>query len=313
MYTQMHFTLALSIAWSLTLTPVPCQGSSFTSQPQAAFLSPLRQPQSRSSNSGVIGHTSWRRDHLNTRARTKKRTNKSITTSATGPLHLQSQFDESTTTIVMQETATNANTQTQQSTSSTSNTATTPTSIPKDTQQQVPPQDPPKPGPEPPPPHAAQTLDGRLLCASQCAYKTAPPYFRSSSYRPTTIAKRITRGVNSALIGHTTDGITIAFRGTQTTSLLDWLQNAALFLSDVDEKYNKYSIKGKIHTGFYRGTKSLWKPLKGILKEMLEVAEENGWSQNVYLTGHSKGGAMASIAAVLLKRDSILPDPTYVW
>lgn len=174
-----------------------------------------------------------------------------------------------------------------------------------------------EPEPEPelesrePLPYAAQTIDGRLLCSSQCAYEIRSPYFRGSSYRPNTTARRITRGANSALIGHTTDGITIAFRGTQTTSLLDWLQNAALFLSDVDEK--KYKIQGKIHTGFYRGTKSLWKPLKGILKDMLVEAEQNGWSQEVYLTGHSKGGAMASIASILLKRDTTLPDPAYVW
>jgi len=163
--------------------------------------------------------------------------------------------------------------------------------------------------PQCPPPYAAQTLDGRLLCATQCAYEISTPYFRGSSYLPTTTAKRVTRGVNSALIGHTTDGITIAFRGTQSTSVLDWLQNAALFLSNEEDKY----IKGKIHNGFYRGTKSLWKPLKGILQEMLEESEARGWSKNVYLTGHSKGGAMASIAAVLLKRDPKLPDPTYVW
>jgi Predicted lipase len=160
-------------------------------------------------------------------------------------------------------------------------------------------------------PYAAPTLDGRLLCSSQCAYEISSPYFRGASYRPGTVAKRITRGVNSALIGHTTDGITIAFRGTQTTSLLDWLQNAALFLSDVDEE--KYKIQGKIHTGFYRGTKSIWKPLRGIIKEMIQEAEDNGWSKNIYLTGHSKGGAMASIAAILLKRDANLPDPTHVW
>lgn len=159
-------------------------------------------------------------------------------------------------------------------------------------------------------PYAAETIDGRLLCSSECAYEIRSPYFRGSSYRPNTTARRITRGANSVLIGHTTDGITIAFRGTQTTSLLDWLQNAALFLSDVDEK--KYKIQGKIHTGFYRGTKSLWKPLKGILKDMLVEAGENGWSQEVYLTGHSKGGAMASIASILLKRDTALPDPAYV-
>jgi len=160
-------------------------------------------------------------------------------------------------------------------------------------------------------PYASQTIDGRLLCSSQCAYEIRSPYFRGSSYRPNTTARRITRGSNSALIGHTTDGITIAFRGTQSNSLLDWLQNAALFLSDVDEK--KYKIQGKIHTGFYRGTNSLWKPLKGILKDMLGEAEQNGWSQEVYLTGHSKGGAMASIASIFLKRDTSLPDPAYVW
>lgn len=159
-------------------------------------------------------------------------------------------------------------------------------------------------------PYAAPTIDGRLLCSSQCAYEITSPYFRGASYRPATTAKRITRGINSALIGHTTDGITIAFRGTRTTSLLDWLQNAALFLSDMDEE--TYKFQGKIHTGFYRGTKSLWKPLKKILKEMIKEAEDNGWSKNIYLTGHSKGGAMASIAAVLLKRDPSLPDPTYV-
>eukprot|EP00979_Chaetoceros_neogracilis_P009332 scaffold2116_cov140-Chaetoceros_neogracile.AAC.7 len=46
---------------------------------------------------------------------------------------------------------------------------------------------------------------------------------------------------------------------------------------------------------------------------MLAEAKENGWSQDIYLTGHSKGGALASLASILLKRDTSLPDPTYVW
>mmetsp|Transcript_29569 Transcript_29569/g.45139 ORF Transcript_29569/g.45139 Transcript_29569/m.45139 type:complete len:489 (-) Transcript_29569:309-1775(-) len=160
------------------------------------------------------------------------------------------------------------------------------------------------------PPYAAQTIDGRLLCASQCAYEISPPYFRACAYRPGTTAKRVTRGVNSALIGCTVDGITIAFRGTKTSSLLDWLQNAALFLSDVDEE--KYKLKGRLHTGFYRGTKSLWKSTKSVLKEMVAECEEKGWKTDVHITGHSKGGAMASIAAILMKRDKDLPDPKYI-
>mmetsp|Transcript_18202 Transcript_18202/g.22290 ORF Transcript_18202/g.22290 Transcript_18202/m.22290 type:complete len:535 (-) Transcript_18202:532-2136(-) len=159
------------------------------------------------------------------------------------------------------------------------------------------------------PEDAAQTLDGRLICSSQCAYEISSPYFKACAYRPATTAKRVTKGVNSVLIGYTYDGINIAFRGTQSSSPLDWLQNAALFLSDIPENQK---ITGKIHTGFYRGTKSLWKPIKKILKEMIEVCELNGWSTNVYLTGHSKGGAMATVAAVLMKIDNELPDPTYV-
>lgn len=162
-------------------------------------------------------------------------------------------------------------------------------------------------------PYAAQTLDGRLLCSTQCAYDIQNPYFRGASYRPTTTLKRITRGVNSCIIGHTSDGISIAFRGSQsqTNSLLDWLQNAALFLTEIDEA--KYKVSGKIHTGFFRSTKSLWKPLKNILKEMVAEAEENGWSSDIYLTGHGKGGAMASIASVFIRRSNSLPDPKYVW
>lgn len=167
------------------------------------------------------------------------------------------------------------------------------------------------------PPFAASTIDGRLLCASQCAYEIKPQYFRPSAFRPATTAKRLTKGVNSVIIGHTYDGICVAFRGTQSSSPLDWLQNAALFLSNVEndsgKRRKRKSIKGKLHTGFYRGTKSLWKPLRGIIRDMIEESAANGWKQDVVLTGHSKGGAMASVAAVLMKTDPDLPDPSYVW
>ena len=75
----------------------------------------------------------------------------------------------------------------------------------------------------------AETLDGRLLCASECAYGTRSPYFNGASFHSSTVVKRIARGVNSVLVGETVDGIVIAFRGklTMTSSSPDWLQNAA--------------------------------------------------------------------------------------
>jgi len=155
----------------------------------------------------------------------------------------------------------------------------------------------------------ANSLDGRLIFASQCAYNLTQPYFQSAGYHPATVAKRISRGGNSVLIGMTHDGITIAFQATQASNPLDWIQNAALYLTPVGDRTG---FKGKMHAGFYRSTKSLWKALKEVLVEMLGNSEKMGWKKDVYFTGHSKGGAMASVAALLMKRDGDLPDPTYV-
>mmetsp|Transcript_14819 Transcript_14819/g.21897 ORF Transcript_14819/g.21897 Transcript_14819/m.21897 type:complete len:504 (-) Transcript_14819:201-1712(-) len=164
----------------------------------------------------------------------------------------------------------------------------------------------------------AKTLDGRLLCATQCAYgfDTAAPdgasdfgvYFRGASYVAGTTAKRISRGVNSAFVGRTVDGIVIAFRGTQPSSPLDWLQNAAIFLSKIKIKSSKSNtmidIPGLIHSGYYQAVKSLWKPVTNEVKALLKDQHDNN---NVYITGHSKGGAMASIAAILFQLDESLP------
>jgi len=164
-------------------------------------------------------------------------------------------------------------------------------------------------------PKIATTLDGRLLCASQCAYdtesKSSIPYIRGASFIPGEKAKRITNGkINSVLIGKTVDGIVIAFRGTLTSSPIDWLQNAALYMSDVMVRRDGLKAGSRVHVGFYGAVRSLWKPLKATVLQML--LETSSRKKNIYLTGHSKGGALASIAAILMKNDADLPNPTYV-
>lgn len=111
---------------------------------------------------------------------------------------------------------------------------------------------------------AAKTLDGRLICASECAYEIESAYFRGVGYLAGTTAKRISRGVISCLIGRTTDGIVVAFRGTLSSSLLDWLQNAAIFLLNVKK------IPGRIHAGFYEATAALYEPIKKFILQMLK-------------------------------------------
>jgi predicted lipase len=149
----------------------------------------------------------------------------------------------------------------------------------------------------------AKTLDGRLLCASQCAYSnTTPPYFEGAGYKSGSTTVELTKGVNSVFIGETIDGIVLAFRGTRTKSPLDWLQNAALFLQRVN------GVPGRVHTGFYRAVQSIWDPIRSTVLEMVKTSN----TTKIFMTGHSKGGAMASLAAILFNRDPDLPNVTEV-
>jgi len=146
------------------------------------------------------------------------------------------------------------------------------------------------------------TLNGRLLCASQCAYEIKNPYFSSVQFYAGTKAKRISRGVNSVLIGKNLDGVVVAFRGTQTSNPLDWLQNAGLLLRSFPD------MPGRVHSGFYYAMKSLLKVVIYEVKEMLRTSSV----KKLYFTGHSKGGALASLSAIMFQLDPSLPNVTSV-
>ena len=82
----------------------------------------------------------------------------------------------------------------------------------------------------------ANSLHGRLLCASTCAYYDSKDlqnnrYFRGAGFLPGTSLKRLAprSGLDACLIGRTADGIVVAFRGTSGNAL-EWLQNASIYL-----------------------------------------------------------------------------------
>jgi hypothetical protein len=155
----------------------------------------------------------------------------------------------------------------------------------------------------------AITLDGRLLCASESAYDIARPYFQGAGYLSGTHVQRLSKGVNSCLIGRTTDGIVLAFRGTQGASPLDWLQNAAVLLT------TNPAGDGKVHAGFYKAIQSMRKDIKESMLQFLKDEQEDKkrWRKpKFYLTGHSKGGCLASLFALEMLKDKDLPNPYYV-
>jgi hypothetical protein len=111
--------------------------------------------------------------------------------------------------------------------------------------------------------------------------------------------------IDAALVGLNTDGIIIAFRGTlpprppiTTPVVLDWIQD----MISVPSTF--IGFPGKVHTGFFAAITSLW---PGILKAVQDAKRDHPEAQ-IYVTGHSKGGSLASLGAWLLRSQSLSPS-----
>ena len=152
------------------------------------------------------------------------------------------------------------------------------------------------------------TLNCRLLCACACAYDIDPA---SGRYQPPAgdvygpvvgyLAPPlpISGGddrIDACLVGENADGVIVTFRGTlppswhSQASVLDWLQD---LLAEPESRPN---LPGKVHTGFFDATSAI---IAAIASEVLRLNPAG--SKRVYVTGHSLGGAMASIGAYIMQ------------
>ncbi len=151
----------------------------------------------------------------------------------------------------------------------------------------------------------ATSLECRLLCASMTGYSItndgpiAPqqPYFDAAQFLDDPVGfVGGNEAINACLIGTTADGVVIAFRGTLPLDSPDSEQAIRDWINDLDaELVRGAGLPGLVHAGFWGSLDSLWVK---ILPEVQRRLTQSGPNSQLYVTGHSKGGAVANLAAM---------------
>lgn len=182
----------------------------------------------------------------------------------------------------------------------------------------------------------SMTIDGirlayRLLCASNLAYgvaagrrderfMTITPVLPSreviadllaeSALDPASVHTYETAdgsGFDAFLYGETDSDAVLAFRGTLPLrlaaeprrilqTLADWINNANASLIDA----RPFGLPGQIHAGFGASLQRLWQPDGGIADLLPRMRRAVARGKRLLVTGHSKGGALAALAALRL-------------
>jgi len=150
----------------------------------------------------------------------------------------------------------------------------------------------------------ASTLEGRLLCASKLAYAIAEtgavpafgPYDAGAGLiAPVAGFANGSSRIDAALVGtSSTDGVVLSFRGTLPPSspdkrqtLEDWLNDLEIALVVGDQ------LPGRVHHGFVGALDTLWDDVLSQVVSQLAASSV----KRLNITGHSKGGAVAHLAA----------------
>jgi hypothetical protein len=153
----------------------------------------------------------------------------------------------------------------------------------------------------------ALTLNGRLICAAACSYsieQNGPlsngepvPYYGGAGFLvpPTGIVGDGADDINAALVGTIPDGVVVAIRGTLPPRPPITVKIARDWLNDFNAApVERDGMPGRVHRGFFHTLETLWPGLRDETRRQLDAL---GGSAKLFVTGHSKGGGVAPLAA----------------
>lgn len=107
-------------------------------------------------------------------------------------------------------------------------------------------------------------------------------------------------GLQAFLAGNA-KGMVLVFRGS--TEVTDWVIDAALPLIDGDI----LGLEGRVHAGFAYSLKSQWDNIQAAINRF------GGYNKPIFVTGHSLGGALATLAAYKLSHEGYKVNALYTF
>jgi predicted lipase len=122
---------------------------------------------------------------------------------------------------------------------------------------------------------------------------------------------------SQAILVEHEDFFTMAFRGTD--ELVDWLDNFDLIVKPVLLLVEGEKLDGYFHKGFWKATEDIWEPLLAKYQQFQQQDRDKQKDlkqkkvRPLFITGHSLGGAMATIAATKLIHQDLPFISTYTF
>jgi len=112
-------------------------------------------------------------------------------------------------------------------------------------------------------------------------------------------------GQNAAMVGSIPEGVVVAVRGTTPPGpghdplqvIIDWAGDAVALLAGAAG--HPPGFPGKVHFGFYKAFMGVWSKLHQRVDDAVKAHPEKA----IFVTGHSKGGAISPLMAWRLRLD----------
>ncbi|KAI3434954.1 hypothetical protein D9Q98_003008 [Chlorella vulgaris] len=102
------------------------------------------------------------------------------------------------------------------------------------------------------------------------------------------------------------DAIVVAFRGTDSHSIYNWVQNMRTWRTDLALGYPNAPMGALVHGGFFTSYNS--SALASNITAGVTALRRRHPGSPVYVSGHSLGGAMATLCALDLRLNLKMPD-----